>query len=61
MEGLYVSVGKEVDYRRVVLEFNRYLKETELLYAKDTFAVEEEIKNTWRGILMGTYVFMDIV
>ena len=58
-KNMYYKVGEEVDYKRIVLEFDRYLKETELIYAKDIFAVMDNVKETWEGIKAGTFVWMD--
>ena len=57
-KNMYLQVGKEVDYKRVVLEFDRYLKETKLLYAKDTYSVMDDIKETWKEILMGEFCWV---
>ncbi len=43
---VYFQTGEEIDYKRVVLEFNRYLKETQLIYAKDVYAIMDDIKET---------------
>ena len=56
---MYLQVGEEVDYKRVVLEFNRYLNESKLLYARDIYAVEEEIKETWDAILKGDFIWFE--
>ena len=58
-KNMYLQTGEEVDYKRVVLEFNRYLKESKLIYAKDIYAVEEEMKDAWESILKGEYVWVE--
>ena len=58
-KNLYYQVGKEVDYKRVVLEFDRYLKETKLLYAINPKAVMDDIRDTWKLIIAGEFVRME--
>lgn len=56
---MYLKVGDEIDYKRVVLEFDRYLKETKLIYAISVFAVMEDIKVVWEEIKKGEFCFME--
>ena len=52
----YVYVGKEVDYKRVVLDFNEYINSKEvykeLITMKCTqYSVVDIIKEVWKEIL----------
>ena len=56
-KNMYLQVGDELDYKRVVLEFDRYLKETKLLYARNAYTVMEDIKGVWEEIKKGEFFF----